>query len=66
MVTNFRLARQRDISEDAFAQLQNTLESRIQIATRFLMERIALDAAKINEAERMKVHRVTHHPYCFK
>ncbi|KAL8823818.1 MAG: hypothetical protein Q9191_005520 [Dirinaria sp. TL-2023a] len=54
-----QLARRWYISEDASTQLQNSLDSRIQSATHFLMERIALDATRISEMELMKLNSVS-------
>ncbi|KAL8797844.1 MAG: hypothetical protein Q9195_000196 [Heterodermia aff. obscurata] len=44
-------ARRLAIAEDASNQPQNTLEARIQSASRFLLEQIALDARRISDVE---------------
>ena len=44
-------ARRLAITEDASNQPQNTLEARIQSASRFLLEQIALDARRISDVE---------------
>lgn len=45
------IARRLAITEDASNQPQNTLEARIQSASRFLLEQIALDARRISDVE---------------
>ena len=44
-------ARRLAITEDTSNQPQNTLEARIQSASRFLLDQIALDARRISDVE---------------
>lgn len=55
--SNIPEARRWNVSEDTATHLQNTLDIRIQVANRFLMDRIGLDAKWISEAELMKINR---------
>ena len=44
------IARRLALTEDASSQLQNTLETRIQLANRFLLDQISLDTRRIDDA----------------
>lgn len=55
------IARRLSLTEDGSNQLQSTLASRIQIASRFLLEQIARDTRRVDEAACGRINQV----FCF-
>ena len=51
-------ARRLALTEDTSNQLQNTLEARIQSASRFLLDQIAIDTRGINIADHGEMARL--------